>query len=64
VNKLGNSGVSTSTAKLDKTDIYEVGPCKQNGSNGSIAMSSQPLKTGCSDEYQNCNLKQNEGHYE
>ena len=36
MNGLGNSGVYTSTAKLDKTDVNEVGPCKQKGSDVEI----------------------------
>ena len=36
VNRLGNSDVCTSTAKLDKREVYELGPCKQKGSNVEI----------------------------
>ena len=47
VNGLGNSGVYILTAKLDKTEVYEVVPCKQKGKNveiyGSLAKSSHPF---------------------
>jgi hypothetical protein len=53
--------------KLHKTEVYEVGHCLQKGIHveiyGSIVKSSQPFVTGCSDEYQNFPLLENEGHY-
>jgi hypothetical protein len=58
VNELGTLGVYTSTANLDKMEVYEVGACKQKGSNveiyGSLAKCSQPFDTGYTAECQNC----------